>query len=410
MRLFLYLVEMNILFFIPWPIYDAVGGAENVASLFASHLIEQGHKVKILSNDKIGGKLANPCSDKIILDYFTSDNKNQNIFRSLKTFSPIKARRHLYRKFYILDNLSRYLATKIRREQPDLILSFSAVGTYILKKAYEYLKEPSTPPIITMFHSTVESVLFKELHLCEGIVYRDKIIRKEFIRFCQLIEQSSAFIQVLMPSFIKPLKQYMPNANIVCIPNIVPQYIEQSNLLTPTIINVARLTPLKRQHLLIQAFSLIHQKYPEWRVELWGQDCGDYTNTLKVMIKNLGLTKKVILCGTTKEIKDKLLKASIFCFPSQYEGFGLALTEAMAAGLPAIGCENCPAVNELLADDVGILCEDSIEAIAKSLQKLIANFELRVSLGNKGRMKVKNFSKEEIFKTWDDIFRKLVIK
>lgn len=82
----------------------------------------------------------------------------------------------------------------------------------------------------------------------------------------------------------------------------------------------------------------------------------------------------------------------------------------MAAGLPAIGCENCPAVNELLADDVGILCEDSIEAIAKSLQKLIANFELRVSLGNKGRMKVKNFSKEEIFKTWDDIFRKLVIK
>lgn len=155
---------------------------------------------------------------------------------------------------------------------------------------------------------------------------------------------------------------------------------------------------------------MIHKKYPEWRVELWGQDCGDYTNTLKVMIKNLGLTKKVILCGTTKEIKDKLLKASIFCFPSQYEGFGLALTEAMAAGLPAIGCQNCPAVKELLADDVGILCEDSVEAIAKSLQKLIANFELRVSLGNKGRMKVKNFSQEEIFKAWDDIFRKIVNK
>lgn len=54
MRLILYLEEMNILFFIPWPIYGAVGGAENVASLLASHLIEQGHKVKILSNDKIG--------------------------------------------------------------------------------------------------------------------------------------------------------------------------------------------------------------------------------------------------------------------------------------------------------------------------------------------------------------------
>lgn len=410
MRLILHLEEMNILFFIPWPIYGAVGGAENVASLFASHLIEQGHKVKILSNDKIGGKLAYPCSDKIILDYFNSDNKNQDIFRSLKTFSPLKARRHLYKKFYTLDNLSRYLTTKIRCEQPDLILSFSAVGTYILKKAYEYLKKTSAPPIITMFHSTVECVLFKELHLCEDIVHKDEIIRKKFTEFCQLIEQSSAFIQVLMPSFIKPLKQYMPNANIVCIPNIVPQYIEQSNLLTPTIINVARLTPLKRQHLLIQAFSLIHKKYPEWRVELWGQDCGDYTNTLKVMIKNLGLTKKVILCGTTKEIKDKLLKASIFCFPSQYEGFGLALTEAMAAGLPAIGCQNCPAVKELLADDVGILCEDSVEAIAKSLQKLIANFELMVSLGNKGRMKVKNFSQEEIFKAWDDIFRKIVNK
>ena len=82
----------------------------------------------------------------------------------------------------------------------------------------------------------------------------------------------------------------------------------------------------------------------------------------------------------------------------------------MAGGLPAIGCENCPAVNELLADDVGILCEDSVEAIAKSIQKLIDNFELRVALGNKGRMKVKYFSKEEIFNTWDDIFRKIVNK
>jgi len=410
MRLILYLEEMNILFFIPWPIYGAVGGAENVASLLASHLIEQGHKVKILSNDKIGGQLAYPCSDKIILDHFSSDNIKQDIFRSLKTFSPIKARRHLYKKLYILDNLSNHLADKIKYEQPDLILSFSAIGTYILKRAYEHLKKSSTPPIITMFHSTVECVLFKELHICKNSIYRDKIIREKFTTFCQLIEQSSAFIQVLMPSFIKPLKQYMPNANIVCIPNIVPQYIEQSNLLTPTIINVARLTPLKRQHLLIQAFSLIHQKYPEWRVELWGQDCGDYTNTLKLMIKNLGLTKKVILCGTAKEIKDRLLKASIFCFPSQYEGFGLALTEAMAVGLPAIGCENCPAVNELLADDVGILCEDSVEAIAKYIQKLIDNFELRVALGNKGRMKVKYFSKEEIFNTWDDIFRKIVNK
>lgn len=44
MRLILYLEEMNILFFIPWPIYGAVGGAENVASLLASHLIEQGQK------------------------------------------------------------------------------------------------------------------------------------------------------------------------------------------------------------------------------------------------------------------------------------------------------------------------------------------------------------------------------
>jgi len=141
MRLILYLEEMNILFFIPWPIYGAVGGAENVASLLASHLIEQGHKVKILSNDKIGGQLAYPCSDKIILDHFSSDNIKQDIFRSLKTFSPIKARRHLYKKLYILDNLSNHLADKIKYEQPDLILSFSAIGTYILKRAYEHLKK-----------------------------------------------------------------------------------------------------------------------------------------------------------------------------------------------------------------------------------------------------------------------------
>ena len=58
--------------------------------------------------------------------------------------------------------------------------------------------------------------------------------------------------------------------------------------------------------------------------------------------------------------------ASVCAFPSKYEGFPLALTEAMSAGLPCVGFKSCTGVNGLIVDgENGFLVEDGICDFAK---------------------------------------------
>ena len=95
---------------------------------------------------------------------------------------------------------------------------------------------------------------------------------------------------------------------------------------------------------------------------MWGWDKTEYATKLKNEIKNLGLESKVILCGETKQVTEKYNSASIFAFPSAYEGFSLALTEAMSSGLPVIGCKDCLSVSSLVEHGVNGLLSDNTAA------------------------------------------------
>ena len=93
------------------------------------------------------------------------------------------------------------------------------------------------------------------------------------------------------------------------------------------IVFVARLDKNhKRPHLLIEAFALLAAKYPNWDIELWGQeDRKIYKKELDMIVSKAGLGDRVHFMGTTTDVPSVLVKADIFAFPSAYEGFGLSL-------------------------------------------------------------------------------------
>lgn len=78
----------------------------------------------------------------------------------------------------------------------------------------------------------------------------------------------------------------------------------------------------------------------------------DYEKELRRLISELHLDSRVFLCGTTSNVMSVLCEADIFAFPSAYEGFPLALTEAMSIGLPSVGFRSANAVNELIHHNV----------------------------------------------------------
>ena len=121
------------------------------------------------------------------------------------------------------------------------------------------------------------------------------------------------------------------------------------------------------------------------------------------------LEKQFVLCGTTKEIPEKLKAATIFAFPSIHEGFGLALTEAMAMGLPVVACNDCTACRSLIRNgENGLLSEPSPQAFAEALKMLIRDRELRMRLGAATREDMKQFAADKIWDRWDRLIQQLI--
>lgn len=178
------------------------------------------------------------------------------------------------------------------------------------------------------------------------------------------------------------------------------------------IINVARLDGIqKRQHLLIEAFSKVAEQFPDWTLELWGeeQDKNTYTKKLSEQIRAFHLENRIHLCGNTDDVLSVYRRASIFAFPSAFEGFPLAMTEAMSAGLPVVGYRSCTAVRELVEDDVtGVLVADGAEALACGLRALMSNREMREAMGQAAHEEMQKYDEKTIWTKWENLLKEVV--
>lgn len=106
------------------------------------------------------------------------------------------------------------------------------------------------------------------------------------------------------------------------------------------IVCVARLEKAKNISMLIRAFNVFKESYPNYILELYGK--GTQEEELKNLVENLNLEQQVFFKGFSKMIHEEILKAMMFVLPSDYEGISNAMLEALAIGLPTI-CTDCPA-------------------------------------------------------------------
>lgn len=216
-------------------------------------------------------------------------------------------------------------------------------------------------------------------------------------------------LQVLAPSYIAEAAKFV-KTRIIYIPNVVESLPRTNSIMSEhedkhIIIAIGRLDHIqKRPHLLIQAFARVVSRFPDWQVHVYGmvdKTEQDYELYLQALIKKLNLTNKVFLKGTTEQIKDKLYAADLFAIPSAYEGFPLAMTEAMSAGLPVVGFAVAPGVKDLLRDgETGILCAEGVEGFAKGIERLMLSSTLRYKIGQAGRNSLNSYGPQEIWNQW----------
>lgn len=154
----------------------------------------------------------------------------------------------------------------------------------------------------------------------------------------------------------------------------------------------------KQQHIAINAFASVADTFPNWDMYFYGK--GPDRSFLENLIQELNLQKRVFLKGFISNPTNELKKTDLFIFPSKYEGFPLALTEAMSIGLPCLGFSNCTGVNELIKHgESGFLAENNIE-LENFLKQLMTSSELRSKMGYFGHKMTAEFTPEKIIEKW----------
>lgn len=133
---------------------------------------------------------------------------------------------------------------------------------------------------------------------------------------------------------------------------------------------VARLVPQKALHVLLHGYAqyLAQAKVPS-RLILVGQ--GPLDQELKALAQKLEIEKSVVWAGFREDIPTVMRAFDAFALTSVYEGFGLVLLEAMAAGL-AIAASAVSAIPEIVQNgETGLLCPaGNADSLARALLQL----------------------------------------
>ena len=166
----------------------------------------------------------------------------------------------------------------------------------------------------------------------------------------------------------------------------------------PVVLMVARLDVIKDQPTLLRAFAQARQS--GWQLQLAGD--GPRRGELQQLIDELDLTEVVHVLGRRGDVPELLGSADLFAFSTTAaEGFGIALVEAMAAGLPVIASD-VPACREVLAEGAaGLLVPaGNVQAWTSALQELMDQPKTRQQLARAAAELAKTYGIETCANRW----------
>ncbi|MHA1492303.1 MAG: glycosyltransferase family 4 protein, partial [Promethearchaeota archaeon] len=162
----------------------------------------------------------------------------------------------------------------------------------------------------------------------------------------------------------------------------------------------------KRIPILLMAMTYIIKKIPDVHLILIGR--GLLWNYCKNLSNSLGIQQNTTFLGfIDNELLIKYYASSdIFIFPSELEGFGQVLLEAMASGTPVI-CANIPPMSELIEDGGKTFKVNDPKDLSKKIIELFSNREELTKLKRNTINIVKKYDLIEIAKSYIDYFKEI---
>jgi teichuronic acid biosynthesis glycosyltransferase TuaC len=159
---------------------------------------------------------------------------------------------------------------------------------------------------------------------------------------------------------------------------------------TPKLVTVAHLIGRKRHADVLRALAVLGQRYPTLRYAIVGE--GPERIALEGLAARLGVAERVDFHGQLPPARaiDEARRCTLFVMPSTDEAFGVAYIEAMAGGMPAIGCRGEPGPEEIAAagDGLVLVPPGDIERLTQRIDELLSDPHRLREVGQRARATV----------------------
>lgn len=220
----------------------------------------------------------------------------------------------------------------------------------------------------------------------------------------------SAYIAISRQTKNK-LKKYV-NGEINIIPcGVEPSEFKVKTKKQNTIICISRLAKYKNIKDLILAYALLKKQVEQLSLVIVGR--GPQERELKDLAKNLKLKRAVKFLSnlSRKDLIRQLTASTIFCLPSEVEGFGIAIIEAAAAGIPYVVADT-PVTRETTKNGQGgtFVSPGDIYGLSAKIKKLLISPRLYRQKVKEGLRLTQNYQWQGIAKKTEKIYTYLHTK
>lgn len=320
---------------------------------------------------------------------FTYLHLRPNVFFDGKKEIIVSLKRNIpgyatFRKFF-------YLPYLFRKHHFDVVHDLSHIAPFPFKNT-RYKK------IFTVHDLT--PVLFPEWHIKNSTIVHS-------ILFPRLFKTADAVIAVSNATK-KDIQKVYPFAPNIIVTHLAGKELNvQKHVKEKTILFVSTIEPRKNVITLVRAYEHLRTNYPEvtHKLVLVGKKGWKSEESVDAIMQSV--YKKDIIWKeyiSDEELSKTYASASIFVYPSSYEGFGLPILEAMSYGLPVIGARNS-SISEIVGD-YGVLCDtDDYLDFSEKMYSLCTDEKLYETYHTLALERVSQFSWDYTAKQTLDLYR-----
>lgn len=301
----------------------------------------------------------------------------------------------------------------------DVFHSLSSVTPY-LKACKSIVTVPDLIPFV-LNEKKIDRLLlnlrFKEWLWVKSLRKADRIItfsensKKDIMKLLVIPEEKIEVIYLSADTRFGPVRDRQVIAEIMGRYSVNQKFV----------LYVGGFSGHKNIERLIRAFyQLSLPSDDEWQLVLAGklpdekiENADDRTinepvRKIRSLVTKLGLDAKVIFTGFVpeKDLPALYSAASIFVFPSLYEGFGLPPLEAMACGTPVVA-SNSSSLPEVIGDAGVLVNPFSIDEITSAVRSVLKNKSRQREMSCKGVERAKRFSWEETARKTLKVYRQV---